>query len=82
MIQNKIIRKIAELKENSITAQDYEMAFKLRDMEKSFTDGKYTIEPTEDNFKKEITKIIEYFYEMNIKSSLVRDLKLVLLLEF
>jgi hypothetical protein len=82
MIQNKIIRKIAELKENSITAQDYEMAFKLRDMEKSFTDGKYTIEPTEDNFKKEITKIIEYFNEMNIKSSLVRDLKLVLLLEF
>jgi hypothetical protein len=40
----------------------------------------YTIEPT-DNFKKEIIKIIEYFDEMNIKSSLVRDLKLVLLLE-
>jgi hypothetical protein len=38
-----------------------------------------TIELTEDNFK-EIIKIIEYFDEMNIKSSLVRDLKLVLLL--
>jgi protein-arginine kinase activator protein McsA len=41
MIQNKIIRKIVELKEDSITAQDYEMASKLRDMEKSFTDALY-----------------------------------------
>jgi hypothetical protein len=36
------------------------MASKLRDIEKAFTDGKYTIELTEDNFKKEIIKIIEY----------------------
>jgi hypothetical protein len=39
------------------------MASKLRDIEKAF-DGKYTIEPTEDNFKKEIIKIIEYFDEL------------------
>jgi hypothetical protein len=77
MIQNKIIRKIVELKEDSIQVQDYEMASKLRDIEKAFTDGKYTIEPTEDNFKKEIIKIIEYFDEMNIKSSLVRDLSVI-----
>jgi protein-arginine kinase activator protein McsA len=34
MIQNKIIRKIVELKEDSIQVQDYEMASKLRDIEK------------------------------------------------
>jgi protein-arginine kinase activator protein McsA len=41
MIQNKIIRKIVELKEDSIQVQDYEMASKLRDIEKAFTDGVY-----------------------------------------
>jgi hypothetical protein len=47
MIQNKIIRKIVE---DSIQVQDYEMASKLRDIEKAFTDGKYRT--TEDNLKK------------------------------
>jgi hypothetical protein len=51
MIQNKIIRKIVELKEDSIQVQDYEMASKLRDIEKVFTDGKYN-RTQEDNFKK------------------------------
>jgi hypothetical protein len=34
------------------------MASKLRDIEKAFTDGKYTIEPTEDNLKKKLLKLL------------------------
>jgi hypothetical protein len=89
MINNKISRKIVELKEDSTRLQDYEMFAKLRDVEVAFhsfevngLDHKYTIEPTGDNFKKEIIKIIEYFDKMQIKSISVRELKLMLLLEF
>ena len=65
------------------------MFAKLRDVEVAFhsfgvngLNHKYNIEPTEDNFRKEINKIIEYFDKMQIKSISVRELKLMLLLEF
>jgi hypothetical protein len=54
------------------------MASKLRDIEKAYWWKVYN----KKIILKRNIKIIEYFDEMNIKSSLVRDLKLVLLLEF
>jgi hypothetical protein len=82
---SNVIRKVTELKESYIRSQDFEMAAKLRGLENSFTNSRFTeihIEPTEENFKLEIIKIIQYFSKMNINTNGVRDLKLMLLLEF
>ncbi len=81
---SNVVRKVTELKESYIRCQDFEMASKLRCLENSFTNSRFAeihIEPTEENFKLEIIKIIEYFNKMNINTIGVRDLKLMLLLD-
>ncbi len=83
MSNQEVIDKISELKFFAIKVQDYEMASKLRDIENSFTNSKYTkvhIEPTQENLKIELTKLVEYFNKYNHKSQCLRDLKLILLL--
>lgn len=83
-MENSIVKKVIELKNSYVKCQDFEMASKLRGLENSFTNSRFTkihIEPTEENFKIEIIKIIEYFNKMNINTIGVRDLKLMLLLE-
>ena len=84
MESKKVINKILELKNNSVKVQDYEMATKLRDIENAFTNSKHTkvhIEPTEENLKIELLKLIEYFNIYNPKSQCLRDIKLMLLLD-
>lgn len=83
MSNEEVIKKIIELKENSIKEQDYEMASKLRDIENSFN-GRYNkvyIEPNLKNLKIELNKLVEYFYKNNSNSQCFRDLKLILLLD-
>lgn len=83
-MENSIIKKVIELKKSAIVDQDFEMASKFRDIENSFTNSKFAriyIEPTEENFKIEIIKIIEYFDNMSMNTCGVRDLKLMLLLD-
>jgi hypothetical protein len=83
MSNQEVIDKIYELKSFAVKVQDYEMASKLRDIENSFNGdyGKVYIEPTEENLKIEITKVVEYFNKYNVKSQSLRDLKLILLLD-
>jgi|DEB19_MinimDraft_2_1074335.scaffolds.fasta_scaffold49047_2 hypothetical protein len=84
MSKEEVINKIIELKEDSIKAQDYEMASRLRDIENSFN-GQYNktyIEPNEENLKLEITKLVNYFTTLkytDYDKNLLRDLKLKLL---
>lgn len=83
-MENSVVKKVIELRKSAIVDQDFEMASKLRSIENSFTSSRFSkihIEPTEENFKIEIIKIIEYFSKMNMKKCIVRDLKLMLLLE-
>jgi len=83
MSSKEVIDKIYELKCFAIKVQDYEMAGKLRDIENSFNGdyGKVYIEPTQENLKIELTKVVEYFNIYNPKSQCLRDLKLILLLD-
>ena len=84
MSKEEVINKVIELKEDSIKAQDYEMASRLRDIENSFN-GQYNktyIEPNEENLKLEITKLVNYFTKLkytDYDKNLLRDLKLKLL---
>jgi len=84
MSKEEVINKVIELKEDSIKAQDYEMASRLRDIENSFN-GQYNktyIEPNEENLKLEITKLVNYFTTLkytDYDKNLLRDLKLKLL---
>lgn len=83
MSSKEVIDKVYELKCFAVKVQDYEMASKLRDIENSFNGdyGKVYIEPTEENLKIELTKVVEYFNIYNSKSQSLRDLKLILLLD-
>ena len=83
MSNEEVIRKIIELKENSIKSQDYEMSAKLRDIENSFNGmyGKVYIEPNLENLKIELNKLVKYFNKNNSQSQCFRDLKLILLLD-
>jgi hypothetical protein len=84
MSNQEVIDKVYELKSFAVKVQDYEMASKLRDIENSFTNSKYTkvhIEPTQENLKIELTKVVEYFNKYNPKSQCLRDLKLILILD-
>ena len=83
-MENNVVKKVIELKNSYVKCQDFEMASKFRDIENSFTNSKFAriyIEPTEENFKIEIIKIIEYFDNMSMNTCGVRDLKLMLLLD-
>jgi hypothetical protein len=94
MSKEEVIKKIIELKENSIKEQDYEMASKLRDIENSFN-GRYFsmiankvyIEPNLKNLKIELNKLVEYFYKNTQRlpqlnhSQCFRDIKLILILD-
>jgi hypothetical protein len=83
MSSQEVIDKIYELKSFAVKVQDYEMAGKLRDIENSFNGdyGKVYIEPTQENLKIELTKVVEYFNKYNSKSQCLRDIKLILLLD-
>lgn len=84
MSNQEVIDKVYELKYFAVKVQDYEMASKLRDIENAFTNSKHAtihIEPTEENLKIELTKVVEYFNIYNSKSQSLRDLKLTLLLD-
>jgi hypothetical protein len=76
----KICNKIQKIKIFCITEQLYEIIFMIRDIEKKFISG--DIDATDENFEKQIIKIIEYFQGRNRMEYVVRDLKLMLLLEF
>lgn len=83
MSKEEVINKVYELKSFAVKVQDYEMAGKLRDIENAFTNSKHAkvhIEPTEENLKIELTKLVDYFNKYNPKSQCLRDLKLTLLL--
>ena len=82
MSNREVIDKVYELKSFAVKVQDYEMASKLRDIENSFKKqyGNTYIEPTLENLKIELTKVVEYFNIYNSKSQCLRDLKLMLLL--
>jgi Asp-tRNA(Asn)/Glu-tRNA(Gln) amidotransferase C subunit len=84
MSKEEVVNKLYELKSLAIKVQDYEMAAKLRDIENSFNGryGRVYIEPTEENLKVEITKIVNYFTTLkytDYNKNLLRDLKLKLL---
>ena len=83
MSNQEVIDKVYELKSFAVKVQDYEMASKLRDIENSFNGnyGKVYIEPTKENLKIELTKVVEYFNKYNPQSQCLRDLKLTLLLD-
>lgn len=83
MSNKEVIDKVYELKSFAVKVQDYEMAGKLRDIENSFNGyyGKVHIEPTLENLKIELAKVVEYFNKYNPKSQCLRDLKLILILE-
>jgi len=83
MSNQEVINKVYELKCFAVKVQDYEMAGKLRDIENSFNGdyGKVYIDPTEENLKIELTKVVEYFNKYNPQSQCLRDLKLTLLLD-
>jgi len=83
MYSKEVIDKVYELKSLAVKVQDYEMVCKLRDIEISFNGdyGKVYIEPTQENLKIELTKVVEYFNKYNPKSQCLRDLKLILLLD-
>ena len=83
MSNKEVIDKVYELKSFAVKVQDYEMAGKLRDIENSFNGhfGKNHIEPTLENLKIELTKVVEYFNKYNPKSQCLRDLKLILILD-
>jgi hypothetical protein len=82
MSNEEVINKLYELKSFAVKVQDYEMAAKLRDIENSFNGryGRVYIEPTLENFKIELNKLVDYFNKYNSQSQCFRDLKLVLLL--
>jgi hypothetical protein len=75
MSNQEVIDKVYELKSFAVKVQDYEMASKLRDIENSFTNSKYT------KVHIELTKVVEYFNKYNPKSQSLRDLKLILILD-
>lgn len=80
----EIIKKVIEIKENSVRAQEYEFAGYIRDIENSFTKSKHArihLEPTLENLKIELHKVLTKFdgYPFCIQS--IRDLKLKLLLD-
>jgi hypothetical protein len=83
MSNQEVIDKVYELKSFAVKVQDYEMASKLRDIENSFNGdyGKVHIEPTQENLKIELTKVVEYFNKYNPKSQCLRDIKLILILD-
>jgi len=83
MSNQEVIDKVYELKSFAVKVQDYEMAGKLRDIENSFKNqyNNTYIEPTLENLKIELTKVVEYFNKYNPKSQCLRDLKLTLLLD-
>ena len=83
MSNQEVINKVYELKSFAVKVQDFEMAGKLRDIENSFNGdyGKVYIDPTEENLKIELTKVVEYFNKYNQQSQCLRDLKLILLLD-
>ena len=83
MSSQEVINKVYELKSFAVKVQDFEMAGKLRDIENSFNGdyGKVYIDPTEENLKIELTKVVEYFNKYNQQSQYLRDLKLILLLD-
>ena len=83
MSSQEVINKVYELKSFAVKVQDFEMAGKLRDIENSFNGdyGKVYIDPTEENLKIELTKVVEYFNKYNPQSQCLRDLKLILLLD-
>lgn len=87
MTNKQVIDKICELKSLAVKDQDYEMATKLRDIENSFNGayGNTYIEPTLENLKIELNKVIEYFSKYQSKTHwnfrYLRDLKLKLILD-
>ena len=83
MSNEEVINKLYELKSLAVKVQDYEMAAKLRDIENSFNGryGRVYIEPTLENFKIELNKLVKYFNKNNSQSQCFRDLKLILLLD-
>jgi len=83
MSSQEVIDKIIELKHLGIKEQQFEVCSHLRDIENAFTNSKHAkvhIEPTEENLKIELTKMLEYFKKFNTKSQVIRDIKLMLLL--
>lgn len=84
MTNKQVLDKIYELKSLAVKDQDYEMACKLRDIENSFNGGygNAYIEPTLENLKIELNKVIEYFSKYKNKTHrYLRELKLILILE-
>lgn len=84
MSSQEVIDKVIELKVIGIKEQQFEICSHLRDIENSFTKSKHTkvhIEPTEENLKIELTKMFEYFKRFNTKSSVIRDIKIMFLLD-
>ena len=59
------------------------MLQKLRDIENSFNNkyGNIYIEPTLENLKLEIVKVVEYLNKYDNKSQSLRELKLILILD-
>ena len=72
-----------DLKSISVQFQEYEVASRLRDIENSFNKrhGKEYIEPTYENLKIELQKVLEYLEKYTIIYKSVREIKLFLLLE-
>ena len=72
-----------DLKSISVQFQEYEVAARLRDIENSFNKrhGKEYIEPTYENLKIELQKVLEYLEKYTIIYKSVREIKLFLLLE-
>ncbi len=95
MSNQEVIDKIIELKVIGLKEQEFEVCAHLRNIENSFTKSKHAkvhLEPTKENLKLELTKMFKYFskYKLidrngqsiyNNKSSVIRDIKLILLLD-
>lgn len=84
MSNQEVIDKIIELKVIGLKEQEFEVCSHLRNIENSFTKSKHAkvhLEPTKENLKLELTKMFKYFSKYNNKSSVIRDIKLILLLD-
>ena len=84
MSSQEVINKVIELKNIGIKEQEFEICSHLRDIENSFTKSKHAkihLEPTEENLRIELTKMFEYFKRFNNKSAVIRDIKLILILD-
>ena len=83
MSKEEVEKRLGDLKDIAVRAQEFLAASKLRDIENSFNSrhGMTYIEPTYENLKTELWKVVAYLEKDNILYRSVRDIKIFLLLD-